>query len=525
MNKHLATLVKLVQDGNGWTGDGEKITVSRTSRTAGSAYERVRNAVEYEEEHLLRRNAILRIVSRRRLMDVDESLESRGEAVLKELIWAKYLPNKEVPAKKIKAIDAVLTKYDALFERLPESGKQRQDMEEWLLDVLSTEVEYIIEPPKSSEALATMMFDAVRPHITWGMGTDLDEAEKDLLSYIAIHRTLLKSNLATLRFRVFMLYVPDWHRPSVKTKRDVEERLFSLVRTIESKIRHPYADQLYRLMRRFALVFWSIEDVVKEKPDEAMEIFGDEERLKRYVGAAVGKRYKRFRKKLYRVVGRAVIFLFLTKMLLALILEIPYDLYVLGQLETIPLAINVIFHPLFLALIGLTVRIPAGRNTALVMDHVRKLVHDDSGGMETVFKVKKPWTQGTLGAIFSSLYGLTFVLSYGVIAWVLTSVLHFNILSTILFLFFFSLVTFFGIKIRQSVRELLVVERQGGIIGSLFDFFMLPVVRVGRWISLQSPKVNIFIFFLDFIVEAPFKLAIEMIEGWVAFIREKKEEL
>src|SRR3989338_3087412 len=214
-------------------------------------------------------------------------------------------------------------------------------------------------------------------------------------------------------------------------------------------------------MRRYALVFWAMEDVIKEHPDEAMEIFRDDDRLKRSIGTAVSERYKVFRKKLYRIVGRAIIFLFLTKMLLALILEVPYDLYVLGALETVPLAINVVFHPVFLALIGLTVRIPAGRNTALVTDHVRKLVNDESASMETIFKVKKPWTQGTLGAVFSSLYGLTFIVSYGVVAWVLTAVLNFNVLSTALFLFFFSLVTFFGIKIRQSVRELLVVERQG----------------------------------------------------------------
>ena len=78
MNKHLSTLVKIVQDGNGWKTNGEKIAVSKTSRTAGGAYERVRNAVEYEEEHLLRRNAILRILGRRRMMEADESIESRG---------------------------------------------------------------------------------------------------------------------------------------------------------------------------------------------------------------------------------------------------------------------------------------------------------------------------------------------------------------------------------------------------------------------------------------------------------------
>jgi hypothetical protein len=249
--------------------------------------------------------------------------------------------------------------------------------------------------------------------------------------------------------------------------------------------------------------------------------------MKRYIAKAVDSRYKAFRKKLYRVVGRAVLFLFITKMLLALILELPYDVYILGGIEYLPLGINIAFHPIFLAIIGITIRIPTKRNTARVIDLVRSVVNEDEteARMEVIFRIKRPWTQGVLGKVFTTMYTFTFLLTYGLIGWFLATVLDFNALSISLFLFFFSLVTFFGIKIRQSVHELLVVQRQGGVIGTLFDFFLLPVVRVGRWISLQSPKVNVFIFFLDFIVEAPFKLAIEMVEGWVAFTREKKEEL
>ena len=123
------------------------------------------------------------------------------------------------------------------------------------------------------------------------------------------------------------------------------------------------------------------------------------------------------------------------------------------------------------------------------------------------------------------IYTLTYLFSYGVIAWFLSSALNFNVVSVALFLFFFSLVTFFGIKIRQSVQELLVVERQGSVIGTLFDFFLLPIVRAGRWISLRARKLNVFAFFLDYIAEAPIKLGIEMVESWTAFVKAQKEEL
>jgi len=121
-------------------------------------------------------------------------------------------------------------------------------------------------------------------------------------------------------------------------------------------------------------------------------------------------------------------------------------------------------------------------------------------------------------------YGLMYLVSYGVIA-VLLSGFGFNIFSILLFLFFFSLVTFFGVKIRLSRRELMLVEKSYGVASTFLDLFFLPILRVGRWMSLKAPRINIFLFFLDFIIEAPFKLAIEVIEGWLAFVREKKEEL
>jgi len=119
---------------------------------------------------------------------------------------------------------------------------------------------------------------------------------------------------------------------------------------------------------------------------------------------------------------------------------------------------------------------------------------------------------------------LLFVAVYTAIGWALAS-LGFHGLSIALFLFFLSLVTFFGIRIRSSARDVVASDARSGIVGTTFDMLMLPIVRAGAWLSNRVAKINVFIYFFDFIIEAPLKVAIEFIESWLAFIREKKEEI
>ncbi len=518
----LERLVGAVGADFSWGESAEVITVSKTSRTAGAAYERIRNAVDYEEEHLLRRNAVRRIVMRR-VQAMDKHHTTRGEALLTELIWAKYLPNKKVPLGTIGAIDTVLDRYDRLFEAIPK-GDDRASYEEWLFDVLSTEIEYMLEPPRADEALAGFMFERVKRELVWE-AEKLETSERDMLLYAAIYRALLKSNPATLRYRMLTLYFPHWTKATKEQVEEVTGRLPALVRAIESHIQHPLADQLYRRLRRYVLVFWTIKDIIKEHPEDAAAILKDEDKRSKMVKRVAEARYERFRTRRTRTVAHAVLFLFLTKMLLALIIEVPYEYFFLDHIALVALTINILFHPVFLSVIGMTVTIPAKRNTDMLIKLVGNVIVDKDPALNIVFKVRKPWTQGFLGQFFTVIYTLTYLFSYGVIAWFLASVLSFNVVSVALFLFFFSLVTFFGIKIRQSVQELLVVERQGSVIGTLFDFFLLPIVRAGRWISLRARKLNVFVFFLDYIAEAPIKLGIEMVESWTAFVKAQKEEL
>jgi len=524
MQKYLKNVLKAVKTKRGWPKEGEKITVSKTSQAAGAVYEKVRKAVEYEEEHLVRRSAIRRILVRR-IDAIDEEGMTRAEALLREMVWAKYLPNKKVPVEMIETIDEIIAKYDNLFTEIEGTEKAKHNRE-WIFDVMATEIEYTLDSPRVDEALANFMFHKVKDNLVW-QAEEVEESQRNMLVYTAIYRALLKSNTATLRYRVFTLYFPNWPNATKKEIKEVASRVAVVIDAVEEQITHPYADQLFRLMRRNAFVFLTIRDIIQESGGESESIFKDDDKLKRAVRKAAEKRYASYKIKRTRTVGRAVLFLLITKMVLAIAIEVPYEQFVIGEISKLPLAINILFHPLFLATIGVSINIPAKKNTDRLIELIKDIVREEESEnkLGLVFKVKRPWTQGILGKFFTTIYILTYVLSYGIIAWILLRFIHFNIVSTTLFLFFFSLVAYFGIRIRQSLRELLVIERQGGFISTTIDFFLLPIVRVGRWMSMRAPKVNIFVFFLDFIVEAPFKLVVNLIEGWISFMREQKEEI
>lgn len=501
---------------------GDVIEVSVPASAAASMYEKVRAAVDYQEEHLLRRNAIARIL--KRLLGSDVVIEKMAYDLLRELIWAKYLPNKEIPETFADKLVPVFLKYEPLLRAVDERSIKREEAFNWILDVMSSEVEYAIAPPVNDEALVSFMYEEMKERIAWDPQMELSDEQKDLRLYIAVHKTLLKSNTATLRFRVLTLYYPDWPGASTKQRaKEIADDIETVMQVIDTEISDPLTERLSILLRRKAGVFRVIKDVADaNNEDELLALLDNPEALDKEVGKALKKRTADFRTRLKRTVVRSVLFLFLTKMLFALLLEVPFDLIFAREHRYYPLAINILFPPFFLALIALTVTIPERKNTEDYVNAVRAI---NVGADHDLLNIRlKKNTFGAWSKIFDFAYAFLFILTYGLIAAFLGHV-GFNWLSTGLFLFFLSLVTFFGIRIRFSTRDILLSSTRTGILGSMFDLFMLPIVRAGRWLSVKVAQVNVFIYFFDFIIEAPVKVAIRFLEGWISFIREKKEEI
>jgi hypothetical protein len=500
---------------------GEMITVNETVSAAASVYETIRNSLEYDEEHLLRRNAIRRILKRHW---GEADMEKLSTDLLHELIWARYFPNKHVSVSVIAEVAAILEKFQPLFVGSRALGGDEGRRFQFLMDILSAEIEYHLSPPTIGEALAAFAYQDLKGRFEWAT-TLVKEDDRDLQLYLAVHRAVLKSNVATLRYRIFTLFYPDWTKhPTPELVETVAGNLASIADAVEKQIRHPARDRLFRLVQKHAVVYQVLRDIVSKDPAGFSSLLEDPKGLQKAVAESAMRRYDKFRVKVRRSIIRAIAFLLLTKTVLALIVELPYDVAIAKTQNYFPLMVNILFHPLLLGIIGLTVTIPEEVNTSALNAELHGVV-GLSEPKAIKFATRRPWAKGGLRLAFDILYVATFVFVIGIIAFFLKTTLDFSALSIFFFLFFLSLVTFFGLKIRGSRREIVVVEGKGTFVGPLFDMFFLPIVRAGRWISLRAPRINIFLFFFDFIIEAPFKAAIKLVEGWLAFLREKREEI
>lgn len=493
----------------------ETFEVSRPTSTAAALYERVRNTLEYQEEHLLRRNAILRMV--RRVAGQEQDTQRAAEALLEELVLTKYLPNRTVPLSLVATIAAILSRYAPLAVVAENAGNARERCSAFVMEVLATEIERVISGNDGDEELAAFMYEELWRRTEWDPATPGTPEEREVRFFTAVYRTLRKVDPATLRYRIFLLYYPAWSTvnaqdPLVTT---IAGNLVTMVQTIDAQIANPLTERLTRMLRRKAGVFRVLGDVLRAEAYEPAA-------LNDHIALALEQRTKEFRARLSRTVFRSILFLFFTKTALAVILEIPYDLLSVGYLPAFPLAVNILFHPLFLAMIALTIRLPGKDNLHDYQASIRALRDGEDHPLLHV-RMKRP-TTGRRQFFFSVLYAVLFVGVYVGIAAGLRAI-GFHVLSTALFLFFFSLMAFFGVRIRSSTRDIILSDHHAGWLGTAFDILLLPVVRAGSWLAAKVAKVNIFIYFFDFIVEAPLKVAIAFVEGWLRFVREKKEEI
>lgn len=519
----LHTVVQMRKEAEEAEKEEDVIKVSETVSAAASVYETIRNALEYDEEHLLRRNAIHRILKRR---IIDGPSQEMAAKLIKELIWARYLPNGKVPSTMIEKVGVILEKYKPLFTTLDPDSKEGQFAYEWLLDVMSVEIEYLLAPPCIDEALASFAYQELQKRTEWQHQMLVGE-QRDLQLYVAVHRTVLKSNQATLRYRILTLYYNHWRKSKVgdPVVKEVAMNLMKVIESVEHQIFHPAQDEMYRFVRRHAIIFHILSDIVQDNPEAFAQALkgGDVSTIDSAITKAAEARYSTFRSKLKRTVVRAALFLLLTKSILALLIELPYEMLILHTTDYLPLAVNILFPPLLLMLISLSVRIPKKENTKKILEELHAIF--GLGDEFTIlFKRKRGWGRGALWWIFNTLYLAILLLTIFVIAGVLRS-FEFNGLSIFFFIFFLSLVAYFGLRIRNTRRDLIVIDLSRGFFGTLADMLFLPIIRAGRWVALRAPRVNIFLFFFDFIIEAPFKAAIDIVESWLAFLREKQEEI
>jgi len=510
--------------------DIPRINVSDLISKLAFYYEKIRNSVDYKEEYLLRKNSILRNLKRQIILEgplKNLNPEEIAKNLLVELIRAGYLPNNKLPETKIGELAEVVDKYLKLRTlSLPglANDRERNEIGKWILAMAAAEIEERLDIDPVLATAVGNIYELLSAEIGLPEDSAL-KTDREIQIYISVHRIFLKFDSEMLEFLLLKYYNANWPKAGEAEIKYLANHIEAIKAAIDLQMKHPLAAQLNKIISRYSVYFTILKDVISSDPVGVYEGFTDDPKaFPRLVKKFAQKRYHEARVKLRRAAVRSIIYIFLTKMVLVFILEVPVTLWLGEVLNYNSLAINITFPPLLLFLIVLFTKTPSEANTQKIVQGVEEVIFKEKARKEPIILRPLASRRKGIGATFALVYAITFFITFGLVIYFLDKI-HFNFVSIIIFLFFLTLVSFFSLRIRKVAREMYIVEKRDNILSFITDFFYVPIIEVGKWLNEKFSRLNFFVFFLDFIIEAPFKIFVEIAEEWTKYVKERKEEI
>jgi len=536
-----------------WDDNIPRIRVSDLISRLAFFYEKIRNAVDYEEEYLLRKNAIARILRRQIVIEgVMKEAGSRqiSEHLLIELIRAAYLPNNQIPEDRIELAAVKLEKYiflrNQVFSQInkelslktdvakaQELIKQKNSLTAWLLPLAACEIEESLAPNPVKQAIVDNLFSFLSSNIKLPSNLPYGD-DLNIQIYLSVSRTFLKFDEEMQSFVLFKYYNGEWPDLDLLTDKNSENLakikkishgLDELRHLIDFQLNHPLKKQLDKITRVYSLYFSILHETIDEDPAKVYnESQKSEKDFTSLLEQVCKKRYKKAKNRLWKAATRSIIYIFLTKSIFVFLIEIPAIKIFNEPLNMASLAINVSFPALLLFISVFLKRSPGEANTRKIIGGIKELCFKDSPRKQPILLRRPAKRNSFQNLAFNIVYGAALVLSvYLVINFL--EFLNFNWVSKLIFLFFLAFVSFFSIRSTKGMTELIVVERKENILTFLLDIFYMPIIMTGRWLSGKFSKINVFIFFFDFIIEAPFKILVQIAEDWSKYVRERRDNI
>ena len=504
--------------------DVSKIQVSQTVSLVALIYEKIRNAIEYREDHLIRRAAIERIIKRRLMLNS----EGRGEAenVLREILWARYFSSGSLGGQDLLKIQAIIDKY-IFIKKTIIVGRDieiQQYLAEFLIQMLTCEIEETLSPEDASRyaSYTFYIFQIIRKKIKI---EGLSDDQRDAYFLAALERVYRKSDMPYQRYHLFITFykpVGDYTMPELKELSNKLPKIFS---KIDETLNNSFVDSLIRYTRKQLPSFLILFSIIDSKFNEIKPILGDKNKLWNEVEEACREKYQQLSSRVRTLAVRSFIYIFLTKMIFALILEVPVSRYLYGEVNLRSVIINSVFPPIFMLLIVSFFKVPGEDNTKNIFNRIVAIIDRDTTFETSVSyipkkaRVRKPM----LIFGFTIFYTLTFLVTLSLIYEGL-SYIDFNLISMSVFVFFVSIVSFFSYRIRQIVNLYRLDEKEG-VLTPVIDFFFMPILSLGKFFSGGLARLNFLTFVFDFLIEAPFKLIFEVVDEWISFVRKRKDEI
>ncbi len=495
-----------------------KIIVNRFLSEIASWYEKFRTAMDIREDEVVLRNAIERILKRRVI------LGGKGDKIagplLRELIWARYFPTNSIPESMIGKVAHTINLYMALQQNVLLGKKIKESqLADWTYQMMSAHVSKLLAPNVEKNTVSNFMYHILKDSLTI---QDDTVDTKNVQVYLAVRRAFAKDDVAFLRF---YLFEQIFGTLTDETLENTQKNFIAGYTEIEKQLNYPLKTKIFMFAKKQTPVFFILEDVLREKKKELPALLEDEEKLREVVFLECEKRYKNIKGKVRTAIIRSVVFLLVTKAVLALGVEGSYERWRYGHVMWNTIAINTGIPPLLMIVVSLFIKTPGKDNTERIFAKIKQVLFETDPKITPSANpmVHPPKNHSILSYVLVASGLFAFVVSFGFIIWILTK-LHFNILSQFIFIFFITVVSFLSYRI-NSTAQMYSIDGKQALLTPLVDLFIIPIVRVGMYLTEGISQINVIIFIFDFIIEAPFKALFGFFEQFFSYLQSKREDL
>lgn len=522
MSKQLNTisnyLVSIITKPEAQAATESGIHVNPIVSEIATFYEKVRNAMDYREDEVVLRVAIERILKRRHFYG--GSGKTIAAPLLRELTWARYFPDGSIAEAQAEKVEEIIDLYlslrsQVLSKHTIEEGK----LNNFIYHLISSHLTFLLSPNTKQEAMVNYMFHIMKDTVIL---EDDSETTRDAQIFIATRRAFAKDDLALLHYHLFVQY---FGTPTKDSVFEIAENFLQGYSEINNQLEYPLRHKIFSFIKRATPPFLILEEILLRNESNIESLVKDEQALVDEITAVCTQKYTTIQSKIKRAFIRSLIFLILTKTIIALAVEGTFESIVYGQIMWGSIALNIIIPPIILAIAVAVIKTPGKDNTAAIVKRIKILLYDvqPQGAQQlTLHRISKK-RKSILYPVFSVLWIGAFFANFGLIVWILNAI-GLNAISQIIFIFFLTVVYFLIYRIYQTAHTYTVLRKQN-ILTPIVDFFFMPIARVGRYITEGFSQVNIFLVAIDLLIEAPFKGLFSFFEQWFMFLHSKREHL
>lgn len=509
------------------------IHVDEVASKVAAFYEKIRMIVDWKEEHLMRRTAIIRKL-KRRFLEIDlknPSLDKNiAEPLILELIRGGHFPNDSVPESKTNSVQKIINKYLIILRDSPPTASNREELQfySWIIEIAACEIEENLASSRKEKALIEYMFELMKERIVLSEGIikteGLQENEKNILIYIAIQEALFKLDHPIISYNLIKYQNPQWNNPTPELLSNYSKNILQIWNETEGYLSHPLGKKFYTVCEKYDTPYLLLGDILtEENPTEILQKILQPEVLEELVTNVYGKRFSTLKKRIFRAAFYSTLSVLLANILSLFIIEVPLAKLITGKFTPLAMVIDVFDATILMFLLMITIRLPSRNNLNVAVMETMKIVYQREE--HDVYTIKTPRKKGFFTKlIISSIYSLSGIVFLVGLSWLLnfakfppTSVFV-NVVGTALMLSA-------GIIVRKKGEELTIEQKASGFTGFIFDIFSLPAASIGRWLSNKWKKYNAIAAFFNALIDMPFTIFVEFLEQWRFFLKEKKEEI